>query len=109
MHCCWPSNAILVDGDGVRARALAHAVQLLHRDAEAHEVVQSIFGDGSGSSAGQLAAVQTQLATNLLKHQIVGQHEAPRHLVLPAAKQTQSVPMSRRVQIYSCLITSVTL
>lgn len=89
-----------MEGDGVRAGALAHAVQLLHRDAEAHEVVQSFFGDGSGSSAAQPAAVQTQLAPNPLKHQTVGQHEAPRHRVLPAAKQTQSVPTSSDLLIF---------
>lgn len=96
MLCCWPADAVLIDGHRVWTRALAHAVELLHRDVQAHVVVQSFFCDGSGSSAAQLAAVQTQGGPNLLKDQVVGKREAPRHHVLPAAQKVQIFPESCR-------------
>lgn len=79
---CLPCDAVFIDGDGVRARAFTHAIQLFQRDVQAHEVIQSVFGNRCSSSAAYSAAVQAQSSTHLLEDQIISQHEAPRHLIL---------------------------
>ena len=86
-----PCDAVLINGDGVRSRAFTHPIQLPQRDVQAHEVIQSVFGDGGRSGAAQFAAVQAQDSAHLLEHQIVRQHEAPGHRLLP---KTQTDPFT---------------
>lgn len=62
---------IVVYGDGVRARAFTHAVQLQQREVQAHEVLQSFFGDGGGACEETLAVVEAQRSTHPLEDQIV--------------------------------------
>lgn len=58
---CSPCDAVFfVTGDGVRAGAFTHAVELHDWNVEAHEVLQSVFGDGGSAGEENLAAVQSQ-------------------------------------------------
>lgn len=83
-----PCDAVLlIAGDGVRARALTHAVDLQDGDVEAHEVVKRVFGDGCSACEADFAAVQTKCGPHLLKHQSVGYGVAPRHHVLSATQK----------------------
>lgn len=75
-----------VNGDRVRTGALAHAVQLHQWHVQAHEVLQSLLGDGGGACEADLTAVQTQSSTHLLEGQIVGEHETPWHHILAVTK-----------------------
>lgn len=84
----WPRDAeLLVAGDCVRARALAHAVELQDGNVEAHEEVKRVFGDGRSTGETDFAAVQAKRGAHLLKNQIVGYGIAPRHQVLSATKR----------------------
>lgn len=71
----------------MRAGAFTHAVDLQDGHVEAHEVVQGVFGDGRRAGEADLAAVQAERSTHLLKHQTVGHGVAPRHRVLSATKK----------------------
>ena len=64
--------------------ALAHAIQLKQGEVEAHEVLQCLLGDGGGTGEAGSAAVEAQGGADFLEDQVVGQHEAPGHCVLPA-------------------------
>lgn len=79
---------VAVKRDGVWACAFTHAVQLQQWDVQAHEVLQSVFGDRGSTSEETLAAVEAQRSTHLLEDQIVCQHEAPGHLILPITQQS---------------------
>lgn len=60
------------DGHGVRAGALAHAVQLVQGDIQAEEELQGVFGDGSGAGVALVAAVQAQSLTHLFENKLFG-------------------------------------
>lgn len=60
------------EGDGVRPGAFTHAVQLIHRDVQAEEELQGVFGDGCGACVALGAAVQTQSLTDLFEHKLFG-------------------------------------
>lgn len=62
----------IVAGDGVRAAALAHAVQFAQRNVEAEEELQGVFGDGRGACVTLGAAVQAQGLTHLFEHKLFG-------------------------------------
>lgn len=62
----------IVAGDGVRAAALAHAVQFAQRNVEAEEELQGVFGDGGGACVALGAAVQAQGLTHLFEHKLFG-------------------------------------
>ena len=88
---CWPCDAVfLVTGDGVWTGAFAHAIYLHHRHVQAHEVLQSFFGDGGSACEEDLAAVQAQRSTHLLKDHIISHREAPWHLIFPVKQKKQS-------------------
>lgn len=99
---CSPCDAVfLVIGDGVRAGAFTHAVDLHDWNVEAHEVFQSVFGDGGSAGEENPAAVQSQQSTHLLIHQTIGQCEAPRHHVLPATEKVKSnIQPGQRLHFY---------
>lgn len=52
----------------MRARALAHAVQLVQGDVQAEEELQGVFGDGRGTRVALGAAVQSQSLAHLFEH-----------------------------------------
>lgn len=82
-YICWPRDAIFfITGHIVGAWALTHAVHLHNSDVQAHEVIQSFFTDGCGTCGADPALVQPQSSMHLLKHQIISQHEGPRHHLL---------------------------
>lgn len=81
----WPSCGVLSGsgkepgeleglrlGDGVRAAALTHAVQLIKRNVQTEEELQGVFGDRSGARVALAAAVQPQGLPHFFKHQLFG-------------------------------------
>lgn len=58
--------------DGVRASALAHAVQLVQRDVQTEEELQGVFGDGCGPCVALGAAIQSQSLAHLFEHKLFG-------------------------------------
>ena len=56
----------------VRARALAHAVQLHERDVDGHEEVVDVRLGRGGSHHKDLAAREAKLLTNLLEDKFLG-------------------------------------
>lgn len=58
--------------DGVRASALAHAVQLVQGDVQTEEELQGVFGDGRGPSVALGAAVEPQSLAHLFEHKLFG-------------------------------------
>ena len=59
----------------VRSRALAHAVDLAQRYADADEEVERLFGDGRRAAVEVSAFVEAQLSVNLLQHEQFGERE----------------------------------
>lgn len=85
----------------MRAGAFTHAVDLHDRNVEAHEVLQSVFGDGGSAGEEILAAVQSQHSMHLLIYQAIGQREAPRHHILPATEKVKSnIQPGQRLNFY---------
>lgn len=60
------------EGDGVRSRALTHAVQFVQWNIQAEEELQGVFGDGRGACVALVAAVQAKGLTHLLEHELFG-------------------------------------
>lgn len=56
-------------GDGVRSRALAHAIELKQRNVQTEEKLQGVFGYGSCSRVAPRTAIQSQRLPNLPEHQ----------------------------------------
>ncbi len=59
--------------DGVRSRALAHAVELKQRNVQTEEKLQRVFGYGSCSGVAPRTAIQPQRLPNLPEHQTLRQ------------------------------------
>lgn len=82
----------------MRSSALAHAVQLVHRNIQAEEELQGVFGDGSGACVALSAAVQPQGLAHLLEHNRFGDVIAERCAACCSASEerhkTASVSLS---------------
>lgn len=81
---------VLSPGEGVRSRALAHAVQLEDGNVQAHEILQRVFGDGSCTREAGPAAVETQSFPNVLIHQAICHRETPGHGGIAVDDKTDS-------------------
>lgn len=66
-------------GHGVRACTLTHAIQLIDRDVQTHEVFQCVLTDWRCPCKAELAAIQAKSSTYPLKDHVVSQCEAPGH------------------------------
>lgn len=56
----------------MRPGALTHAVELVQRNIQAEEELQSVFSDGSGACVALGAAVQAQCLPHLFEHKLLG-------------------------------------
>lgn len=73
IYACVPGEfESLGQRDGVRASALAHAVQLIQGDVQAEEELQGVFGDWRGPCVALGAAVQPQSLAHLFEHELFG-------------------------------------
>lgn len=86
----------------MRSSALAHAVQLVHRDIQAEEELQGVFSDGRGACVALSAAVQPQGLAHLFEHNLFGDVIAERCAACCSASEerhkTASVSLSSHVK-----------
>lgn len=85
-------------GHGVRARALAHAVQLKHGDVQTQKEFQRLPGDGRSPRVALGAPVQPNGLSHLPVHQVPGEAEVHRHF--GAAAGDKGLPdLSHRAEL----------